>query len=412
MANANEDAHQKLTAVAEAVSSVTGEKAFERLVSSVAKILKADFVLIGELAPTEKGLIRTLAFCKDGEITDNFDYNIIGAPCENVVGKEICVYQSGVQQTFAEDVGLKNLGVQSYVGIPLFDPAGVPLGLIVMMNREPIDKASPFRDLLNILANRAAAELYRQKIEAQLVQAQKMEAVGQLTGGMAHDFNNILGIILGNLEFLEEDLQGDEERLKLVKSAIRAALSGANLNRQLLSFSRKQQLQPKLIDLNDQVQGMLDMLRRTLGATIEIETTQSQGPWTTEVDPAQLESAILNLAVNARDAMGDGGVLKIDTTRIVLDDAYVATRPEVRPGEYVKLSVSDDGVGMSADTLAQAFEPFFTTKDVGKGSGLGLSMVFGFAKQSGGNVDIESAVGDGVTVIVYLPYRPAHQDET
>jgi PAS domain S-box-containing protein len=246
----------------------------------------------------------------------------------------------------------------------------------------------------------------QRKSEAQLRQAQKMEAVGQLTGGMAHDFNNLLGVIIGNLDFLTEALQGNDDLLALTEAATKAALNGASLNRQLLAFSRKQSLSPKVIDLNEHVSAMLEMLRRTLGETIEIEVKQSQGPWTAEADPAQVDGAVLNLALNARDAMPEGGTLTIETMKVRLDDDYASMHAEATPGEYVMLSVTDTGTGMPADVLAQVFEPFFTTKEVGEGSGLGLSMVFGFAKQSGGHAEIESEEGAGTTVKMYLPHVP------
>jgi len=240
--------------------------------------------------------------------------------------------------------------------------------------------------------------------EALLRQSQKMEVVGQLTGGIAHDFNNLLGVVIGNLDFLAERLTGDEELLEYVESATDASLHGADLIHQLLAFSRKQPLSPKTLDLDERVSGMLKMLRRTLGATIEIETIRSDGPLTAEIDPTQLESAVLNLAVNARDAMPAGGRLTIEMTKTRLDEAYVLGQSEAAPGDYVMLSVTDTGTGMSPEVLAQVFEPFFTTKDVGEGSGLGLSMVFGFTKQSGGHVEIESTIGEGTTVKLFLPH--------
>ncbi len=241
-------------------------------------------------------------------------------------------------------------------------------------------------------------------LQAQLSQAQKMEAVGQLTGGIAHDFNNLLGVIVGNLDFLSEELRDNPDLFGMVEPVMRAALSGANLTRQLLAFSRKQPLAPQVIDLNQHVSDMTDMLRRTLGESIVIKMNLDGHPRTTEVDPAQLETVLLNLAVNARDAMPDGGELTIETSKMVLDDAYVALHAEVEAGDYAMLSVTDTGTGMSKEILNQAFDPFFTTKGVGEGSGLGLSMVFGFTKQSGGHVEIESEVGTGTTVKLYLPY--------
>ncbi len=237
----------------------------------------------------------------------------------------------------------------------------------------------------------------------QLRQAQKMEAVGQLTGGVAHDFNNLLGVIIGNLDALADGITENDAFRSYVDAATAAALNGAELNRQLLAFSRQQALSPKVINLNDSVSSMLGILRRTLGETIEIEAKQSAALWSCEVDPAQVESAVLNLAVNARDAIPEGGKLTIETANVHLDEEYAATQSEVVPGEYVVLSMTDTGCGMDQRTLEHAFEPFFTTKDVGKGSGLGLSMVFGFAKQSGGHVTLYSELGQGTTVKLYLP---------
>ena len=243
----------------------------------------------------------------------------------------------------------------------------------------------------------------RRRTEEQLRQSQKMEAVGQLTGGVAHDFNNLLGVVIGNLDFLSDELQDNADLLALAKTATEAAISGATLNRQLLAFSRQQPLSPKAIDLNENVSAMLEMLRRTLGETIEIKAKQGEGLWAADVDPAQVESALLNLAVNARDAMPAGGKLTIETANIKLDDGYAASQLDVMPGEYVMLALTDSGTGMTPETLTRAFEPFFTTKDVGEGSGLGLSMVFGFAKQSGGHVTLHSEAGQGTTVRLYLP---------
>jgi PAS domain S-box-containing protein len=240
-------------------------------------------------------------------------------------------------------------------------------------------------------------------MEQQLRQAHKMEAVGQLTGGIAHDFNNLLAVIIGNLDVLEERVRGDPEFRALVRPAAKAAERGALLTERLLAFSRKQALRPSVVDLNELVIDMSDLLRRTLGEIIAIENVRGANLWLCEVDPAQLENAILNLALNARDAMPDGGKLTIETTNGRLDDDYAAAHANVVPGHYVVLAVSDTGTGMPPEVLKCAFEPFFTTKEVGQGTGLGLSMVYGFIKQSGGHVTIYSEVGHGTTVRLYLP---------
>jgi len=240
--------------------------------------------------------------------------------------------------------------------------------------------------------------------EEALRQAQKMEAVGQLTGGVAHDFNNLLQVIIGNLEIVRRVQNADSPRLaRATESAIAAAKRAAALTQRLLAFSRRQPLNPKPVDVNVLVAGMSDLLYRALGEPVELETVRGMGLWTVEADPNELEAAILNLAVNARDAMPSGGRLTIETSNVELDQGYAAAHAEVIAGQYVCVSTSDTGNGMDASTLNQAFEPFFTTKPVGQGTGLGLSQVYGFVKQSGGHVKIYSEVGHGTTVRLYLP---------
>ena len=276
-----------------------------------------------------------------------------------------------------------------------------------------IDRGSVIRDQagkpLRMLGSMIDVTEQRQLAES-LRQAQKLEAVGQLTGGVAHDFNNLLTVILGNAELLSEQL-GNEHRLRmLAEMTATAAERGAELTRRLLAFARRQPLQPKPLDLNRLVGGMDALLRRTLPANINMELVRAGGLWTAEVDPGQLENALLNLAINARDAMDGNGCLTIETANMLLDNAYAATQAEVRAGQYVMVSVSDTGSGMRPEIAARAFEPFFTTKEVGHGSGLGLSMVYGFVKQSGGHVKIYSEPGSGTSVKLYFPRAHANAE--
>jgi PAS domain S-box-containing protein len=241
--------------------------------------------------------------------------------------------------------------------------------------------------------------------EEQLRQAQKMEAVGQLTGGVAHDFNNLLTVIMGNLEHLDRVLPPDQPSKRMIAAALRGASRAAMLTHRLLAFSRRQPLAPEVLSVNKLVAGMSDLMRRTLGEAILIEAVLAGGLWPTLAD-SQLENALINLAINARDAMPEGGKLTIETANTHLDEAYARMNDEVQPGQYVGIFVTDTGIGMAPDTVAHAFEPFFTTKEIGQGTGLGLSQVFGFIKQSGGHVKIYSEVGEGTTVKLYLPrYR-------
>lgn len=239
--------------------------------------------------------------------------------------------------------------------------------------------------------------------EAQLRQAQKMQAVGQLTGGIAHDFNNLLTVIIGNLELVQAGGPAQPADFESIAQALEAAQKGAGLTHRLLAFSRQQALQPTPTDLNRMIDGMADLLRRTLPEDIEIEVRLDAGLWPELADQSQVENALLNLVINSRDAMPDGGKLTIETANVTLDQEYADRNEEVEPGNYVMLAVTDTGTGMPAEVIEQAFEPFFTTKPSGKGSGLGLSMIYGFAKQSGGHLKIYSEIGHGTTVRMYLP---------
>ncbi|MBV9564673.1 MAG: response regulator [Bradyrhizobium sp.] len=239
--------------------------------------------------------------------------------------------------------------------------------------------------------------------EAQIRQAQKMEAVGQLTGGIAHDFNNILTVITGSIEILGDAVKDNPLLNQITNMISAAAARGADLTRHLLAFARRQPLQPRSTDVNALVVDAARLLRPTLGEQVEIDSMLAHDAAPALIDPSQLSTAILNLALNARDAMPDGGKLTLETRNVVLDEHYAAMNSEVKPGNYVMIAVSDTGAGIPGNLLDKVFEPFFTTKDVGKGSGLGLSMVYGFVKQSDGHIKIYSEEGHGTTVKLYLP---------
>jgi signal transduction histidine kinase len=243
----------------------------------------------------------------------------------------------------------------------------------------------------------------RLRAEEMLRQSEKMKALGQLTGGIAHDFNNLLGVIIGSVEFLMDAVRGSPEHTELAREILNSALSGSLLTRRLLAVARNQPLRPQRVDLNALLQDNVAMLRRTLGEAIHIEATRSPDLWCTSADPSQIGDALLNLALNARDAMPQGGSLTIEAANFHLDARGAAPYSEMREDDYVVLTVADTGVGMPEAVVRQAVEPFFTTKPPSAGSGLGLSMAYGFAKQSGGHLDIESAVGVGTKVRLYLP---------
>ena len=259
-----------------------------------------------------------------------------------------------------------------------------------------------FTGMIHDLSDRKHVEEALRESERRLAQAQKMEAVGQLTGGIAHDFNNLLLVITGNLELLEPQLDRDQQMV-LLKEAQDAAMLGSKLTDQLLTFARRRHMDAQVMQLNDQVIGITDMLRRTLGEHVMLSTSLAREVWPIRADPGQFQSAIVNMAVNARDAMAQGGKLVIETRNIVLDDDHADFHPEIKPGEYVQLSISDTGSGMPPEVRDRVFEPFFTTKEMGRGTGLGLAMVYGFVKQSGGHVTIYSEVGHGSTFNLYFP---------
>jgi signal transduction histidine kinase len=252
-------------------------------------------------------------------------------------------------------------------------------------------------------------DITRQKrAEAELRQAQKMDAIGQLTGGIAHDFNNLLGVIIGNVEFLMESAH-DSVQAEMAKEILDSALSGADLTRRLLAFARRQPLQPRLIDLNAYLPNHIAIVRRLLGESVTICADLAPDLWHTRADPSQVGDALLNLAINARDAMPDGGDILIQTANVHLDEQQNAA---VKPGNYVVMSVTDTGIGMAPELQERVVEPFFTTKAPGCGSGLGLSMVFGFARQSGGDLVLESDPGRGTTVRLYLPQALGQETPT
>ncbi|WP_309606795.1 CHASE3 domain-containing protein [Phenylobacterium sp.] len=264
-------------------------------------------------------------------------------------------------------------------------------------------------EALGAANNRLMAEAaHREVAESQVRQMQKMEAVGQLTGGIAHDFNNMLAIVIGSLDIAKRRLATDPARVAVcLDNALDGAQRAAELTGRLLAFSRQQPLAPRVLDANRLVSGMSDMLRRTVGEHLKVETVLAAGLWNTSADASQLENAILNLCVNGRDAMPRGGRLTLETRNADLDDAYASAHPDVTPGQYVMISVTDTGVGMPAEVVARAFDPFYTTKGVGRGTGLGLSQVYGFVKQSGGHIRIDSEPGAGTTVELYLPRSQA-----
>ena len=320
--------------------------------------------------------------------------------------------QTALLQT--TDAAIDRERVLTEIGIGLALILALTLGVIVLK-----DATRQYSAVLRVNAELKAAhartldEVRRREVaEEHLRQSQKMEAIGQLTGGLAHDFNNMLAVIIGSMNLLKARLvRGDTDVGRFIDGALEASSRAANLTHRLLAFSRQQPLAPTVIDVNRFVTGMSELIRSTLGGDIQIETVLAGGLWKTHADSTQLENAVLNLAVNARDAMPEGGKLTIETANVSLDDAYAARHADVPAGQYVMISVTDTGHGMTPEVAGKAFDPYFTTKSVGKGTGLGLSQVMGFVKQSAGHIKIYSEVGDGTAIKIYLPRHFGDEEE-
>ena len=297
---------------------------------------------------------------------------------------------------------LREAGLRSAIVCTIPDASGRS-GLVGAFGAAGNTFTSEDRSFLRALANTLGAVRQRHSAEEQLFQSQRLEALGQLTGGVAHDFNNLLTVVSGNLQMLEERLAEDPAACAMIRSAARAAGRGADLTRKLLAFARRQTLQPRAIEVASWLDSLAEILRRTLGPNIDIDTFYESGMPAVRADPAMLDTALLNLAVNARDAMPSGGKLVLSATSLHHTGAASAAARDLAAGRYVLLTVADTGSGMTPDVLAKAFEPFFTTKDSSKGSGLGLSLVYGFVKQSGGHIEVESSPGRGTSIRMMLP---------
>jgi signal transduction histidine kinase len=359
------------------------------------------------------GTVRIWAAADPAKVRDAGVRIFVGMAKESLVAPANARFYDDLR-TLSISSGLLFVGVWILAELGIRRPVGRISAAAARLGQGDFSTRIPMRypkgelgDLMAVLnATAEALERKRDAIDAlnrMLRQSQKLEMIGQLTGGIAHDFNNLLTVILGNAEMMSAGAGGDARLRVAAAATIQAAERGAELTKRLLAFARRQPLEPTAIDVNRQIADMGDLLIRALGEGIELKIVPADGVWHALADPGQVESAVLNLCVNARDAMPHGGRLTLETKNVVLDAAYAARQSEVLPGQYVMIAVSDSGTGMDADTLERAFEPFFTTKEVGKGSGLGLSMVYGFAKQSGGHVRIYSEPGQGTTVRLYLP---------
>jgi two-component system, cell cycle sensor histidine kinase and response regulator CckA len=389
--------------------SAAGEDFFKALARFLAEILGMDFVCIDRLEG-DKLSARTVANFCDGIFVDNLTYTLLDTPCGQAVGETICCYPKEVRQLFPKDAVLQEMAAESYAGTTLWDSQGKAIGLIAVIGRRPLDNQSLAESVLKLAAIRAASELERREAEhekvilqTQLMQAQKMESVGRLAGGVAHDFNNMLGVILGHVEMAEEQLNQTDPLLLDLLEIKKAATRSAGLTRQLLAFARKQTISPKVLDLNETVESLLKMLRRLIGEDIDLTWLPGAGLWPVKIDPTQVDQILANLTVNARDAIDGVGKIIIATANVVLDDDYCADNLGFLPGNYVLLTVRDDGCGIDEEIREHIFEPFFTTKEVGRGTGLGLATIYGIVKQNSGLINVYSEPGNGSTFRIFLP---------
>lgn len=525
---------ESLRNIAEGVSAAIGETFFRLLVQYLTKTLNVDYAFVGELVGDKGDKVKTVAVCAKGEIVDDFEYDLADTPCENVVGKTMRCYPRGVQQQFPIDHMLAEMGIESYVGIPLFDSAERPMGILVVLNCKPLDNISTLESILQIFAVRASAELERswieknlqksemrykmlvesvtdyiytvkvdnghpvstlhgtgcvavtgyapeeydfdpylwhrmvheadkplvneraekvlmgipvsplehriihkngpirwvrntpvpryddkgnliaydgmikditeqKQLESQLLHAQKMEAIGTLAGGISHDFNNMLTTIIGYGSLLRTEIKKDSHIMAYVESILASAEKAANLAKNLLAFSRKQIISPNNINLNEIVRNIERLLSRLISEDVELKIDLTDRNLIIRADVSQIEQILMNLVINARDAMSDGGLLTIKTDTMKMDDEYVKGHGYGMQGSYALITVSDTGSGMDREIKERIFEPFFTTKEAGKGTGLGLSIVYGIVKQHNGFIDCYSELEKGTTFNIYLP---------
>lgn len=367
--------------------------------------LRADIVVI-YWADRDAGLRPRVIHGIPNAVAENPDTMraIVADGAGMAINQQSIIFGNYFEEPDIDATLVQALGIASGLRVPLTGRAG-PVGLLVAHSRQTNRFGKEELQFMQAVGNVITEAFMRGEIEEQLAHAQRLESIGQLTGGIAHDFNNILTVVLGNLQMLREVLEqhGGDGFVKLVESAQRAAKRGADLTQKLLTFSRKQSLAPVAIDLASALDALANMLQRTIGEAIQIEWDVAPGCPACMADALQFDNAIVNLALNARDAMSGGGRLHIVAASLVVDNNFPDLAAELAPGEYVVISVIDTGCGMSPEILSRAYEPFFTTKPSGKGSGLGLSMVYGFAKQSGGTVQIDSEPGRGTQVRLYFP---------
>lgn len=350
-------------------------------------------------------------YTNDGRyvVVNSATERLVGRTSQEIVGRsDYELFPQELADSFAEEDRIIINGEKPH--FTMEQSFETPIGQrIIEVRKFPIRE---FHSQTNYVLGIVRDRTEQRGLEEQLKRVQRMEAVGQLTGGVAHDFNNLLAITMAYGEILRERVGHDQALVGIVDRVLEATQRGADLVSSLLAFARQQRLEPRTVDLNERLPGILSLLQRTLGENIRIHLLRDPNLWPALIDPNQFDNALVNLAINARDAMPNGGTLTIETVNVHMEADYIAQHIEVQPGDYIMLAVSDTGIGMTPEVLARAFEPFFTTKEPGRGTGLGLSMVYGFIKQSGGHVSIHSEAGLGTTIKLYLPRAAGVSDQT
>jgi PAS domain S-box-containing protein len=399
-----------ITELIEAITPVTGPDFFRSLTDHLTETCNVNYACVVMLDDPDAQRGQTIALSHRGQPIDDMSFDLRGTPCEEVAGKEFFHCPTRVQQHFPLATALVDLGADSYMGIPLFTANRTPLGLIALFHSAPITEPERVRTILHVLAPRVTAELERtlteralRESEAQLRQSQKLHAIGQLAGGVAHDFNNLLTVIMGYAEAILADVESSHPLFDAATHIRDAGERATLLTRQLLHFGRKAILEPRPLDLNTVIQNTGTMLRRLIGEDVTVASVLAPSLSLARVDRGQIEQVIVNLCLNARDAMPQGGRITIETRNISFDEHYCRLHPAYKPGEFVEISIGDSGTGMTPEVMSHLFEPFFTTKGPGKGTGLGLATVYGIVQQAGGFITVDSRVGTGSMFNVFVP---------
>jgi signal transduction histidine kinase/CheY-like chemotaxis protein len=392
-------------------SSETGGRFFDEMVTHLSSVLEADYTFINAVTDASQSTVRTISFCADGKIGEPFEYTLEGAPCANVMRGEKCSYPSGVADLFPADAPLRDMGIEAYVGVPLRGRDGELLGLIVALFRRPLEDVELAETILELFSGRIAAEMQRtraeeerRRLEAQLQRAQRLESIGVLAGGVAHDFNNILAGILGFTEMARDAVAPGSAAAAYLERVISGVDRAKELVQQILAFSRQEPASQRVLRLRTTVEDALRLVRASVPSSVEMSARLDPDTPPVKADAVQIHQVAVNLCTNAEHSMRPkGGILTVTLGPAEIDAHEAAQLGGIAPGTYAVLSVSDTGCGMDAATLERVFDPFFTTKPVGEGTGLGLAMCYGIVTNHGGAISVGSEVGAGTTVNVYLP---------